>query len=238
MIEEHFFEDQADLLQTLAVHCQTQLLGSIRARGKASFFVSGGSTPAPLYQTLSGCEIDWSMVAVGLVDDRWVDADHQASNERFVREHLLCGKAAAASFYPMKQSQASAADAADRVSALYQSNLTWPADLVVLGMGADGHTASLFPRAQGLEQGLNPKNPNLCCAINATHSEVTGDYTERLSLTFSALRRARDVVLLITGAKKLAVYQSAKEGCQQVADCPITALLTDSEVALSVYWAP
>ncbi len=238
MIEEHFFDDRADLLQTLAARCQTQLIEAIHERGTASFFVSGGSTPAPLYQRLSGSDVDWSSVAVGLVDDRWVDADHKASNERFVHEHLLCNKAAVATFYPMKQEHSSAVDAADRVSALYQSKLTWPADLVVLGMGADGHTASLFPRAQGLEQGLNPENPSLCCAIKATRSEVTGDYTERLSLTFSALRGARSVVLLITGSEKLAVYQSAKARQLKVADCPITALLTDSELTVSVYWAP
>jgi 6-phosphogluconolactonase len=238
MIEEFFFDDRDELIEALTTRCETQLMRSISDGGAASLFVSGGSTPAPLYQALSNREIDWSSVAVGLVDDRWVDADHEASNERLVREHLLCNKAKAAAFYPMKVKDCSAKEAAKSINEVYQSQLNWPGDVVILGMGPDGHTASLFPRAEGLEWGLNPDNPDVCCAIEAIPSAVTGAYTERLSLTLSALRNTKELVLLITGAEKLAVYQSAKEGQESVADCPITALLTDSDVTVSVYWAP
>lgn len=238
MVEEHFFDDRDELIQTLAARCEAQLLHAIDQRGKASLLVSGGSTPAPLYRELSHRMLDWSRVGVGLVDERWVNADHSASNERFIREHLLFNKARDAAFYPMKQNGSSAQAAAADVAELYQSKLSWPADLVILGMGADGHTASLFPRAEGLEQGLNPDNPSVCCAINAIRSPVTGEYTERLSLTYATLCRAKELVLLITGSEKLAVYQAAKTWQNTIDDCPIAALLTDAKVTVSVFWAP
>lgn len=238
MVEEHFFENHAQLFQALASRCEMQLMRAISQRGNASFFVSGGSTPAPLYEALSNSELDWSSVGVGLVDDRWVDPDMKASNERLVRETLLRNQAISATLYPMKQPDVCAKTAVDSVSALYQSKLSWPADLVILGMGPDGHTASLFPRAEGLEQGLAIDNPNVCCAIQATKSEVTGDYTERMSLTLSALRQSHELILIITGPEKLAVYNAAKEDKSNVADCPVSALLRDEDLTVSVYWAP
>ena len=104
-------------------------------------------------------------------------------------------------------------------------------------MGPDGHTASLFPSAAGLQTALDTGKPELCAPIIANKSEVTGELVERMSLTLRGLLASRHIVLPILGDDKLSVYQQAKVA-QDVNDSPVSALLQQSEVPVSVYWSP
>lgn len=171
---------------------------------------------------------------MALVDERWVDIDHDKSNEAFIRQTLLQNKAAQANLLGMKNSALSAADGLARCELEYQK-LPSPFDVTVLGMGPDGHTASLFPHAQGLPESL--ETSNLCSAINAIKSEVTGDCTERMTLSLKGILNSRHLLLLISGDEKLATYRAALAG-DDIEQMPVRAVLQQDQVPVIVYWAP
>jgi 6-phosphogluconolactonase len=236
MVTERLFENRAEMIAALQTECETALRSAIENRGEATFMVSGGSTPEPLYKALSNADLDWESVYVALVDERWVDFDHDKSNEAFTVKHLIQNKAAAANLIGMKNSAETAAEGLADCEAAYQQ-LAQPFDITILGMGSDGHTASLFPHAQGLGEALNPDSDNLCAAITAKQSEVTGAIIERMTLSLAGLLRSKSLVLLITGEEKLAVLRAA-QGAGDVKDMPIRAVLRQDRVPVTVYWAP
>ena len=218
-----------ETLQTDAAHwIETRLADALTRRGEASLICSGGSTPGPVYQQLSEHDLDWSRVSVGLADERWVPADHDASNERLVRETLLQNKAAEAKFVSMKTSHASPFDAQEEVDALYRP-LTSPVDVMVLGMGADGHTLSWFADAEGIDTALDPDNPLNVAAINAPKTKITGEHTLRMTLTLPVVARARYILLLLNGEKKRAVYE------RQDRSHPVTLMRKAAGDALTIF---
>ncbi|MFT5162090.1 MAG: 6-phosphogluconolactonase [Alteromonadaceae bacterium] len=239
-VTEHFYPSQAEMLEALTAYCQQALDQACADNNEASFLVSGGSSPAPLYQRLAKLDLPWQKISVALVDERWVDKDHEASNHAFIEKTLLQDKAAACRFIPMKTAAASAQAGLDEASANYHE-LPQPWDLTILGMGKDGHTASLFPDAQGLEQALkigeNLETQATLAAITANPSEVTGDNLERITLSLAGLLQSRQLILLISGDEKLAVYRQA----QTLADShkmPVGAVLKQDKVPVHVFWAP
>lgn len=236
MISEHFFPDRESLFSALVDECYSLLADAVALKQSASMLVSGGGTPRPLYQQLSSRELDWQRIRVALVDERWVDIDHAASNEAFIKATLLHNKAAPAKFIAMKTAHATASLGQNVCEERYRQ-LARPFDLAILGMGLDGHTASLFPQAQGLAEALDINRKQLCVAIKAKPSEVTGEFTERMSLSVYGLLQSRQLHLLITGEEKLAVYQQAKAR-QDSLLTPISALLHQDSVPVKVYWAP
>lgn len=236
MVIERLFDNRAEMIAALQTECETSLREAIEDRGEASFMVSGGSTPEPLYKALSNVDLDWESVYVALVDERWVDFEHDKSNEAFTVKHLIQNKAAVANLVGMKNSAETAADGLDDCESAYQQ-LAQPFDVTILGMGSDGHTASLFPHAQGLDAALEPEADALCAAIIAKQSEVTGAITERMTLTLAGLLRSKTLVLLITGDEKLAVLRAAQAG-SDVKEMPIRAVLQQQKVPVIVYWAP
>ena len=236
MVTERLFENRAEMIASLQTECERALRSAIEDRGEATFMVSGGSTPEPLYKALSHSDLDWESVYVALVDERWVDFDHDKSNEAFTVKHLIQNKAAAANLVGMKNSAETAAGGLADCEAAYQQ-LAQPFDITILGMGSDGHTASLFPHAQGLDEALNPDSDSLCAAITAKQSEVTGAIVERMTLSLAGLLRSKSLVLLITGEEKLAVLRGA-QGEGDVKDMPIRAVLRQDRVPVIVYWAP
>jgi 6-phosphogluconolactonase len=236
MVIERLFENRAEMIAALQAECETALRSAIENRGEATFMVSGGSTPEPLYRALSNSDLDWESVYVALVDERWVDVDHDKSNEAFTVKHLIQNKAAVANLIGMKNSAETAAEGLADCEAAYQQ-LAQPFDITILGMGSDGHTASLFPHAQGLDEALDPDSDNLCAAITAKQSEVTGAIVERMTLSLAGLLRSKSLVLLITGEEKLAVLRAA-QGEGDVKDMPIRAVLRQDQVPVTVYWAP
>ena len=236
MISEHLFPDRDGLFSALLKDCTTRLRTAIEKQQLASLLVSGGSTPKSLYQALSEVDLAWSKVTVALVDERWVDVDHSGSNAAFIHKNLLQHQAAEAHFVPMKTTEDTAALGQSLCEQAYRQ-LPRPFDLTILGMGPDGHTASLFPAARGLEAALAAGNSNLCAAISARQSEVTGKLTERLSLTLAGLLQSRQLHLLITGAEKLAVYRRALANPDEML-MPVSAILHQNKVPVEVYWAP
>lgn len=197
----------------------------------AELAVSGGSTPKALYENLSARALSWRRTRLTIVDERWVGADHPRSNETFVRSAFAT--ADGVEIRGLYNGAGSPEDG-EKDLTLQFSEDDKNFDAVILGMGSDGHTASWFPHADGLEGALNSDQP--VCAVTATKSEVTGDETERMTLTLSAIRNARLIVLMLTGGDKRAAYEKAcADG--SVEDMPVRAILR-ARPDMWVAWAP
>jgi 6-phosphogluconolactonase len=225
------FADAAALTEALSADIVASLQQGLAARRGASLAVAGGRSPVALFEKLSTVELDWRRVWVTLTDERWIDATSSDSNEHLVREHLLRHAAASANFVGMKNN---AADPAAGAIASWTAiaRLPRPFDYVLLGMGDDGHTASLFPDSPGLPVALDAQQPPGCIGMRAPAAPQA-----RMSLNLSALLDARRIALLIIGAGKWATYERAlTDG--PVASMPVRALLRQQRVPLSVYWAP
>jgi 6-phosphogluconolactonase len=228
--ERHFAGPEA-LNAVLAREITRALQAGLDAGRGASLVVPGGRTPVGLFDLLSQATIDWGRVHVTLTDERWVDTGSAESNEHLVRAHLLQGRAARARLAGLKNPAVdSSSGAAAGWSGL--ASLPRPFDFVLLGMGDDGHFASLFPHAPGLAAALDPERPPGCVAMRAPVAPQ-----ERLSLNFSALLDALQIGLLIVGAAKRAVLERARlEG--PAADMPVRALLRQTRTPVTIYWSP
>jgi len=228
------FDNGAALAERLADVIALYLNVAILEDGAAALAVSGGSTPAPLYNALSQRKLDWSRVTVVLVDERWVAPGAEGSNESFIRATLIRNRAAQANIIGLWSDQPSPADGLSQGEARLNA-VERPFDAVVLGMGTDGHTASWFPRAQGLEAALDQSGARLA-ALKARPSAVVGAYGARMTLTLSAIRQARFISLLVTGDEKRAVFDEAR-GEGSVEEMPVRAILR-ARPDLWVCWAP
>lgn len=189
----HRRDDALGMAREVAQVVATHLKAGLDERPRATLVVSGGRTPVPMWQSLSQAPLDWARVNITLADERWVPPDHPASNEGLVRMHLLQGLAAHARWVPLYGGEASPQSglplAEDRLA-----SVAWPADVVVLGMGADGHTASWFP-GQAL-----PEDARRCMAVDAPQPPNVAE--PRLSLTPAALLQARCLLVHLTGSDK------------------------------------
>jgi len=236
MVREFHFENRSHLFTALTAECQDILSEALSKNGFATLLVSGGGTPAPLYEALSKSELTWKKIKVALVDERWVDQQHSASNEALIKRTLLINNAKAATFTGMKTADQHAVNGQKETESNYRA-LPQPFTVAIVGMGNDGHTASLFPHAEGLNSALQADNDQLTAAILAKQSPVTGANTERLSLTLAGLLKCERLIILLTGEDKLEVFdQAMKPG--PVEDMPIRALLNQEKVPVELYWAP
>ena len=226
MLTEHICADGAAAAEAMA-GCIAELLAeAIAARGVATLALSGGRSPIPVLRALSASEMDWGKVIVTLVDERWVAPDHADSNERLIRENLLLGHAADARFVPMKNAAADAhAGQAECEAAI--ATLPWPLDVAVLGMGENGHTASLFPDARELAEGLTTQALTLAVTPPAAPHQ-------RMSLSAHAILSSRHILLQIGGAAKRTVYDRARAG-GPVAELPIRLALCQDDVPVEVW---
>ncbi|MEM7458930.1 MAG: 6-phosphogluconolactonase [Pseudomonadota bacterium] len=231
MTQGHVFttyESKADLQQAAADWIAEALQDAIERRGSAVFMGSGGRTPGPIYESLSQADLAWDQVQIGLCDERWVDVDHPASNGAMMERTLLQNKAAAAAYVPMKTPGEDPFDAISEVNDLYMdASLT---DVMLLGMGPDAHTLSWFAGGRGYEDAIDPDTTSVVAAVEAIESEVTGPNLLRMTLTQPCVAYARKVLLLITGADKRAVFESAP------ADAPISLMKRAAGNALTVYY--
>jgi 6-phosphogluconolactonase len=230
-VEERHHRDTAALMDALAAAIVARLGDALAAGRDASLLVPGGRTPVPLFERLAHTPLDWRRVRIALTDERWVATDDPASNERLVREHLLVDRAAAATFTGLKNGAADAARGAGPSFAALTA-LPRPFDVVVLGMGDDGHFASLFPHSPGLAAALDAAAPPGCVAMHAGVAP-----RERLSLNLGALLDARWLCLAIVGASKLAVLERARAPGTAL-ELPVRALLTQTRAPLAIHWAP
>jgi 6-phosphogluconolactonase len=225
---ERVYADSAALMDALAEHVIAALAEALASRGTASLVVAGGRTPIPLFERLSRATLDWARVQITLTDERVVPVSDPASNERLVREHLLRGEAAAACFIGLMHE---AVDDRARATAAWRAlaAVPRPFDVVVPGMGEDGHFASLFPGAPALAAALDVHAAPACVAMPAPVAPHA-----RLSLNLAALLDARLVLLPIIGATKARVFRRASAPGAVDAP-PIAALLGQRTVRVVVY---
>lgn len=217
------YPDADFLFLRLADRIAGELADFLRREGRASFCVPGGTTPGPIFDTLSGVDLDWANVSVFLNDERWVGEDSPRSNTRLLRERLLRDKAAAASLIPL---YAPADQPEDRLEALAEGlRPHLPISVLLLGMGADMHTASLFPGADRLAEALAPDAPILM----ALRAEAAGE--PRITLTAPVLRQAFRIHILIRGAEKRAALERAMTLSPE--EAPVRVVLDHA----TVHWA-
>lgn len=227
----HEFTDGAALAEGLADRVAGALTDAIATRGRASIAVSGGSTPKAFFKALSSRDIDWGKVTITLVDERFVPSDNPRSNHQLVADNLLQDKAKAASFLPLYRAAGSADEAAKIVTA-DAAALGHPFDVVILGMGADGHTASFFPGGSRLAEAISSETPRGVITMEAEGAGET-----RLTFTFASLQDAGLLVLHIEGQGKKDVLAAA-EGDGPETDMPIRAILRRAATPVDIYWAP
>lgn len=223
---------QAEVLITeLSKLIADRLSQAVEQHGRASMAVSGGTSPIPLFRALSRIDLPWHRVLISLVDERWVDEDHPDSNAAMVRRELLQNHAAAASFLAMKTPAHDAFEAQPELNEQLEANIL-PLDIVILGMGDDGHTASLFPDAEGLAEALNTQTPVVCRGIS-----VVGMPYTRMTLTLRTILSARHCILHITGeAKKATLAQALQDGSEF--KMPVRAVLKSEKLTTEIYYSP
>jgi 6-phosphogluconolactonase len=217
------YPDREFLMLGLANTIAGQLADFLRREGRATLSVPGGTTPGPIFDTLSGVDIDWANVAVVLNDERWVPESSERSNTRLLRERLLRGRAAQARLVPLYAS----ADQPEEMLQALEDGLKphLPISVLLLGMGADMHTASLFPGADRLEEALAAHAPLLL----PMRAEAAGE--PRITLTAPVLRGAFNIHILITGDEKRAALERAMT--LTPLEAPVRAVLDNA----TVHWA-
>ena len=226
MSDWHTFADRESLDQALAAHVAFRLQQGIVERGTAHLVVSGGNTPIHLFSILADADIKWGRVVVLLADERWVPVDHEDSNERLVRETLLTGKAKSAQFLSLLPTPHDETTNISDLSTLLRSLPRF--DVVLLGMGEDAHTASLFPCSTALREGLTTQQGALITRPrNAPH--------RRVSMSKQRLLATECGVVHIVGEKKKAVLELARKSEDEMR-YPISAFL--GPAGFDCWWAP
>jgi 6-phosphogluconolactonase len=225
---DHIFETREEAAIAAARRIGEALLRRLDGQGEASLVVSGGTSPAGVFAELAKTTLPWSDVHVILSDERWVPPEHEDSNEKLVRETLLVGEAQDASLLPVYRPDVTIQERCSEISEeLLQA--PFPFACALLGMGEDGHFASLFPDAENLQEGLDVDSRQLCVPVQTAASPYP-----RVSLTLSALSRSDEIVLLIFGDAKRDVYETAKTSTN---GNPVSHLLRQKRAPVHVYWA-
>lgn len=224
------FQSREALASDLGDRICEVLQEGLEARGAATLVVSGGRTPDLLFDELSRADLDWARVEILLADERWVPDDDGRSNARLIRGKLLRVKAADAGFEPLWQQVGTAAEAAARLDTKVGNSLA-PFDAVVLGMGEDGHTASLFPDAPEIQLALSDQAPGAMVLSPPSQPEL------RISLSPVALTNCRFLALHIEGSKKWDVLHRAL-GEGDAGELPVRTILRTDKTVPEVYWSP
>jgi len=223
MMELVTYPDRELMMLDLADKLTSELAEALRHEDRATFCVPGGTTPGPIFDVMSEQALDWERVSVLLNDERWVPEDHPRSNTRLLRERLLISKASAATYLPLYADTPEPEEAMDGLIVGLDGHL--PITVLLLGMGADMHTASLFPGADNLAAALDERAPPLM----PMRAEGAGE--PRVTLTAPVLRGAINTHIVITGAEKRAALEKA--ALLPVLEAPIRAVLGQA----TVHWA-
>lgn len=222
----HTHDDDKTLAAALADAVAADLRRCLADKSQALLALSGGNTPKQFMQELSRRELDWARVITTLVDERWVPPNHPRSNARLLEENLLHGKAADSRFVPLYLDAPTPENGLPRVAAVLKA--LPPLDVVVLGMGNDGHTASFFPEGDHLAEALDPNGQALVLPMRAP---AAGE--PRITLTMPVLVAAPSLYLHIEGAQKREVLEAAVAGTEY----PIRAVL-QAAPHLQPWWCP
>ena len=218
------YPDREMLVSDLANKLAGELRSALEHEERVLMAVPGGTTPGPIFDDLCAADLDWSRVDVMLTDERWVPEDSARSNTRLLRERLLVNRAAAASYLPL---YLPCKEPEERIAELETNILPrLPIQVLLLGMGADMHTASLFPGADRLEDALSPKAPVLMAM------RAPGAPEPRITLTAPVLDGAMSKHIVIFGEEKRAALDKARQSLPE--EAPVAAVLSQA----SVHWAP
>ena len=227
MLTERCFDSREDASTAAARHIEHCIRHDLATSDQVRIVVPGGSTPAQCFDLLSRTKLDWPRVQLLLSDERWVPNDHPDSNEKLLRQTLCVNRAAEAEILPIYQHDLSVDERCDSLQRFL------PRDgfaCSLLGMGADGHFASLFPDADCLQAGLDRHSERFYIPVRTTASPHA-----RVSMSLAAILRSKELILLFYGDEKRAVFERAKSGAD---DLPVTALLQQTDVPITLYWAP
>lgn len=219
MSETNKYKTKHDLENFLVEDVIQHLKQDIDKHGIATLLLSGGSTPIELYKKLSRAELNWEDVIIGLVDERYVPTDNEYSNEKMLRETLLQNNASKAHFVGMIAYSNNLSLNIDVVSKKYEeyfSEITY----TILGMGSDGHTASLFPNDKKSEASLNEEDTSILVSTNAPNYP-----NRRISCGFNFLKKSKKITLMLFGKEKLDVLSNAKKN-----NLPISKFLDYTEI--------
>lgn len=230
-------EDSRSLADNLAGELVGMIDAAILEHGNAVIALSGGSTPKPLFEALAEHAVDWSKVVVTLVDERWVPESHELSNAAFIKRYFLNNIPTGVRFVPLYQAAQTVeasyaivlADYCDATGSSINNMRRF--DIVVLGMGNDGHTASFFPDANNIKNlvSLDEKQPLLSC--NSATTKV-----ERITWSLPMLLNSAYLALHFTGSAKLDVFETAVKG-GPIQDLPIRSVIFQDQTPLNVFFA-
>ena len=233
----HEYQSKEALLIELADRIVEQLVKAIDERGVGIIALSGGATPIPLFNALSGYDLAWDRVIVTLVDERWVPADHELSNAALVQNHLLVPLLLKPGFVPLYYPADSVQESVDKVLGLYceatQSSVDAPAtfDVAILGLGPDGHTASFFPDAENVAELIDPDINQALLTCKSVSSHVA-----RITWSLPMLLSAKFLALHITGTTKRTIFKQAVSHKDALA-LPVSAIIYQTRTPLQVYYA-
>ncbi|WP_425038852.1 6-phosphogluconolactonase [Primorskyibacter sp. S187A] len=217
------YPDQEMMMIDLANRLAGELTQALEHQERALLAVPGGTTPGPIFDVLCAADLDWARVDVMLTDERWVREDHERSNTRLLHARLLVNHAAKARYLPMYLPGKTPEDRLAELETNIVAQL--PIDVLLLGMGADMHTASIFPEADKLDEALDPHAPILM------PMRAPGAPEPRVTLTARVLDGALRKHVVITGQEKREALERARH--LPVREAPIGSVLTGADV----HWA-
>lgn len=218
------YPDSDMMMIDLANQIAGDLSAALLHEDRACLAVPGGTTPGPLFDDLCAADLEWNRVDVMLTDERWVPTDSDRSNTKLIRERLLVNRAAAARHLPLFAPADTPEEVLPELEAMIAPEL--PIAVLLLGMGTDMHTASLFPGADKLTEALDPHAPILV-PMRAPNAQEP-----RITLSARVLDGALRKHVVIIGDEKRAAFEKAKSLSPQ--DAPIKAVLHGADV----HWAP
>lgn len=230
-VKFHVHPDADAWAWSCAVALAATLRRDLAQHGYARLLLSGGTTPAPVYRALSKAPLDWSKVDVALVDERWLQPNDPDSNAHLVRETLLQNHAKAAHFEPITRLGRTLEESVATANA----HARRAASAAILGMGEDGHTASLFPGARDLPKALSSKADYV--AFDASGCPGAGAWPLRITLTPTGLSKARERMLLVRGESKRRLLDRALDS-DDARVMPIRVAFSTPGAALQIHWCP
>ena len=216
------YPDAEMMMMDLADKLASELSSALRANDTASLAVPGGTTPGPIFDSLCAVDLDWARVQVMLTDERWVPETSERSNTRLLRERLLTDRAAAATYLPLYADAPTPEEKLPELAANLSPAL--PLSVALLGMGADMHTASIFPGADQLDLALHGSD-------RLVAMRAPGAPEPRITLSAAVLNAAMSRHIVIVGAEKRAALEKARHLSPE--EAPVAAVLNGA----TVHWA-